>query len=104
MNRSSRGLRLEPDTGDIIFTEEARGDLGYALLKLVGGDAPALLAADTDVAEVDETYIIARATELAFGSAGHVKEVYLQQSDRWALRAERARKALHRLRGARKVA
>ena len=100
---SRRGWRLEPDAGDIILTDEARTDIGYALLKLVGGDAPALLSADSDVNEIDDNYVISRATELGFSSAASVKEIYATQALTWAARAATARKSLHRLRSPRKV-
>ena len=101
---SRRGWRLEKDAGDIILTDEARTDIGYALLKLVGGDAPALLSADSDVNEIDDNYVICRATELAFSSAGSVKDYYKEMALTWAARAATARKSLHRLRSPRKVA
>jgi hypothetical protein len=100
---SRRAWWLEKETGDLLLTEEGRVDVGYSLLKLLGGDAPALLAADSDVCEIDESYVIARATELALESVRAIKESYGAQADRWAARATLARRSLHRLQGARKV-
>ena len=76
-------------------------------MKLVGGDAPVLLAADATVTEVSAWWIICRATELTFRSAvgpGGAHPHYALEADRWAVKGEIARKGLMRLHGARKVA
>ena len=39
------------------------------MIKLSGGDKPALLTTDTSTTEIDDSYIIARATGLAFAAA-----------------------------------
>ena len=100
---SSRGWSLEKDTGDLVFTEEAKESIGYTLLKLVGGDAPLLLTADADVNEVDDLFVIYRATELAFQSRAVDKPEYAQQAFSFGQRAQARRKHLHRLRGTRQV-
>jgi hypothetical protein len=50
---------------DLIFTTGGVATVGYALLKLVGGDNPALLTTDSGTNEIDDEFVIARATELA---------------------------------------
>ena len=95
---------IDPEAGLLILTDRAVSDIGYARLKLVGGDAPVLLTADATVSEISAWWIIARATELAFREVATVKPFYLAEADRWALQAVQARKGLMRLRGARKVA
>ena len=55
--------------------EEARDLVFYAapsavLLKLTGGDTPALFASDSSTTEVDDQFLIARATELTLLSQG----------------------------------
>lgn len=61
--------RIEKEEQDIILDNYAHGMARYNLLKLVGGDVPALLTADTSTNELDEQYIISRSTALAFASA-----------------------------------
>ena len=100
---SRMGWRIEKDNSDIILTDNARTDIGYALLKLIGGDAPQLLTADTDTNEIDDTYVIAKATELALLSAVHHKGEYGPMARLWTEQVKTARKSLHRLLGARKV-
>jgi hypothetical protein len=43
--------------------------IGYNMLKIIGGDKPALLSADTDISEVPDAFIIARATARALAAA-----------------------------------
>ena len=62
--------RIDKEAKDIVLDDYAHGVARYNLLKLVGGDKPALLTSDSDTSEIDEQYIIARATALAFASAG----------------------------------
>ena len=61
--------KIDKQEKDIIFDNYFHGTARYNLLKIVGGDKPALLTADTDTSELDEQYLIARATALAFASA-----------------------------------
>ena len=60
VDRSSRSLQL---------TDSARSMIGYNMLKIIGGDKPALLSADTDTSEVPDAFIIARATARALAAA-----------------------------------
>ncbi len=61
--------KIDKEAKDIVLDDYAHGVARYNLLKLVGGDKPALLTSDSDTSEIDEQYIIARATALAFASA-----------------------------------
>ena len=61
--------RIDKAAKDIVFDNYAHGAARYSLLKLVGGDKPALLTTDSATSEIDEQYVIARATALAFASA-----------------------------------
>jgi len=67
---------------------------GYALLKLVGGNRPALLTTDAGVSEVPETFLIARATQLALlagmGSPSMETSVRSSQASSWGTLADRA--------------
>jgi hypothetical protein len=53
--------RIDQQASDLILSPEAVGQIGYRLIKLNGGDAPALLSSDSDVCEVPEDYVIYRA-------------------------------------------
>ena len=61
--------KIDKEAKDIIFDNYVHGTARYNLLKIVGGDKPALLTGDTGTSEIDEQYIIARATALAFAHA-----------------------------------
>jgi hypothetical protein len=60
---------IDKQEQDIVLNNSTHGVIRYNLLKLVGGDKPALLTSDSDTPEIDEQYLIARATALAFASA-----------------------------------
>ena len=61
--------KIDKQEQDIVIDNYAHGVARYNLLKIVGGDKPALLTADSDTSELDEQYLIATATALAFASA-----------------------------------
>jgi hypothetical protein len=54
---------------DIVFTRDGVQLTGYHLLKLTGGDKPALLTTETATCEVDDGYVINKATALALSAA-----------------------------------
>jgi hypothetical protein len=64
VDRSSRTLQL---------TESARSMIGYSMLKIIGGDKPALLSSLSAATEVPDAFIIARATALALSSADEME-------------------------------
>jgi hypothetical protein len=61
--------KIDKEAQDIVFDNYYHGTARYNLLKIVGGDKPALMTADTDTSEIDEQYLIARSTALSFASA-----------------------------------
>ena len=63
LDRDTWGIDQEART--LVLKRSGVGLAGYRLLKLVGGDIPALLTADGGVTEVPEGFLIARATALA---------------------------------------
>jgi len=79
----------------------------YQLLKLTGGDKPALLTTDAGVCEVDDQFVIARATELTLLSAGGGPstdpDALRQLAGYWSNRAQEAKRATPWLVGARAV-
>ena len=61
--------KIDKQESDIVLDDYFKGLASYNLLKLVGGDKPALLTTDSATSEIDEQYVISRATALAFASA-----------------------------------
>ena len=61
--------KIDKQEKAVIIDHYTHGLARYNLLKIVGGDKPALLTADSDTSELDEQYLIATATALAFASA-----------------------------------
>ena len=89
--------KIDRSARDLILTDSGRIEAGNSLLKITGGDKPALLTTETATSEIDDSYIIAKATALAFsartGGAGTDPDQRRQQADRWDARAERAKRA-----------
>lgn len=81
----------------------------YKLLKLTGGDTPVLLTADATANEIDDQYVIARATELALMAIGPSAQTeagiatWRGQLAYWSQQAEIAKRSLPWLVGARIV-
>ena len=61
--------KIDREANDIVFDEYLDGLANYNLLKIVGGDKPALLSADSTASEIDDSYIIERSTALAFSAS-----------------------------------
>ena len=89
--------RVDRESRDLVLSEGGKFEAGYALLKITGGDKPALLSAETDTSEIDDSYIIARATALAFASAsggpGTDPDSLRQQASFWFGMAEQSKRA-----------
>ena len=60
---------IDKESRDLVFKESGKFETNYSLLKLSGGDKPVLLTSDTDTTEIDDSYIISRATSLALLAA-----------------------------------
>ena len=89
--------RIDKQARDLILTNAGRTLANDAMLKIVGGDAPLELAADSDVNEVDDQFVIARTTELALASdlgGADAAEVRARIS-LWHEMAERAKRSIH---------
>ena len=89
--------KIDRSSRDLILTDSGKFEAGYTMLKITGGDKPALLSADTTSSEVDDSYIIARATGLAFaatsGGANTDPDQKRQQAAFWLGLAEQAKRA-----------
>ena len=66
---SRRAWRLDKEAADLVLSMDGRQSVGSRLIKLVGGDKPALLTADSTATEVDDQFVIAKATALALSAA-----------------------------------
>ncbi len=89
--------RIDRSARDLILSDSARLEVGYNLLKIQGGDKPALLTSETATSEIDDSYIIARATALAFaansGGASTDPDQRRQQAAFWFGLAEQSKRA-----------
>jgi len=104
---------IDQQTRDLVLTKGGQRLVGYSLIKLIGGDKPALLSTaltstgEQSATEVDDRYIIARATalEALAASGGPVTdpEALRQLATFWSREAEIARKGLPFLVGVRHV-
>ena len=102
-----RNWKIDKEARDLILIGMGDRALGYSLIKLVGGDKPALLTSDSTATEIDENFIIANATNLAListsGGPATDPDAKRQLSAYWAAQAERARRALPLLVNVRQV-
>lgn len=77
------------------------------LIKITGGDTPLLLSSDTSVTEVDDQFVIARATELTLLSLGggpsSDPDALRALASYWGERANQAKRSLPMLVGVRTV-
>ena len=67
------GTTQGASTQDLVLSDRGRALASYRLIKLVGGDKPAELSADSDTTEVPERFIVAYATALA-AQAGSTRQ------------------------------
>jgi hypothetical protein len=98
----NRLWKVDRNARDLVLTNAGRAAVGYNMLKIVGGDKPALLSSDTSTSEIPDRYIIARTTELAL-SAGPATEENRNLAGHWARNANRAFRSLPMLVDARIV-
>jgi len=89
--------KIDRSARDLIITQDGKFEVGYAMLKITGGDKPALLTTDSGTTEIDDSYIIARATGLAFaansGGSTTDPDQNRQQAAFWLGLAEQAKRA-----------
>jgi hypothetical protein len=102
-----RNWKIDKESRDLVLLREGHKAVGYSLIKITGGDKPALMTADSDTTEIDEDYIIAQAASLAFlsESAGPSTDpdARRQISAFWIDQAQRARRAFPMLVNVRSV-
>ena len=89
--------KIDRSSRDLVLTDDGKFEAGYALLTITGGDKPATLDTDSATTEIDDSYIIARATGLAFaatsGGPAIDPDQKRQQAAFWFGLAEQAKRA-----------
>ena len=92
-----RNWKIDKEARDLVLLREGQKKLGYSLMKIVGGDKPALMTSDSDVTEIGDNYVVAMATALALisssGGPATDPDARRQLSAYWAAAAERERNA-----------
>jgi hypothetical protein len=92
-----RYWKIDKEARDLILVRDGQCVVGNTLIKITGGDKPALLTSDSTATEIDEDYIIAGAVNLALlstsGGPSTDPDAKRQLSAYWAQQAERARRA-----------
>ena len=88
--------RIDKPNRDLYLTEEGRNRVNYSLIKLIGGDEPALLTSDSDTNEIDDQYVAAMTTALALNATGAALpteelDAMRRQSTLWLGIAEQAK-------------
>ena len=90
--------RIDKEAKDVVFDSYMHNVARYSLLKIVGGDKPALLTSDSDTSEVSERYLIAAATARAYaassGGSGTDPDQRRGQAGFWFGMANAAKRAL----------
>ena len=93
-----RNWKIDKEARALLLARDGHSAVGYKLIKIIGGDKPALLSSDSTATEIDETFIIANATNLAListsGGSTTDPDAKRQLSAYWAAQAERSRRAL----------
>ena len=102
-----RYWKIDKESRDLILVRDGQCAVGYRLIKITGGDKPALLTSDSTATEIDEDYIIASAVNIALlsssGGPSTDPDARRQLSAYWAQQAERARRAFPMLANVRTV-
>lgn len=98
-----RQWRIDRANRDLALKPSGVRAAGYSLLKLTGGDEPALLTADTTVNEIPEAYLIAKTVATALESFGPSDDRTAIQLSRWGRRAEIAYRRLPMLTNIREI-
>jgi len=91
-----RNWKIDKESRDLVLLRDGHEAIGYALIKLTGGDKPALLTSDSTTTEIDEDYIIANTITLALlsssGGPATDPDAKRQLSAYWSDQAQRAKR------------
>ena len=92
-----RNWKISKESRDLILVRDGQNVVGYALIKITGGDKPALLDADSTTTEIGEEYLIAQTISLALlsasGGPATDPDARRQLSAFWGDQSQRARRA-----------
>ena len=92
-----RNWKIDKESRDLILVRDGQDAVGYALIKITGGDKPALLDADSTATEIGEEYRIAQTISLALlsasGGPATDPDARRQLSAFWGDQSQRARRA-----------
>jgi G:T/U-mismatch repair DNA glycosylase len=102
-----RNWKIDKEARDLILVRDGHEAVNYSLMKITGGDKPALMTSDSDTTEIDEDYVISQAVTLALlatsGGPGTDPDARRQLSAFWSEQATRARRAFPMLANVRSV-
>ena len=102
-----RNWKIDKEARDLILGRDGHKAVGYSLMKITGGDKPALMTADSDTTEIDEDYVISQAVTLSLlatsGGPGTDPDARRQLSAFWSEQATRARRAFPMIANVRSV-
>ena len=96
---------IDKSNRNLVFTLAGRAAARYNLLRLTGGDQPAIMSADSSTCEIDEGYVVARATALALSSAWGLPDPgeARRMAQFWMALSEQAKARMPILQGVRTV-
>ena len=102
-----RNWKIDKEARSLILGRDGHDAVGYSLMKITGGDKPALMTADSDTTEIPEEYVINQAITFALlsssGGPGTDPDSKRQLSAYWAEQATKARRAFPMLSNVRVV-
>ena len=96
---------IDKSNRNLVFTLDGRAAARYNLLRLTGGDQPAIMSADSSTCEIDEGDVVARATALALSSAWGLPDPgeARRMAQFWMALSEQAKARMPILQGVRTV-
>ena len=96
---------IDKNNRKLVFSQDGRSAARYNLLRLTGGDQPAIMTADSSTCEIDEGYVIARATALALSASWGLPDPgeARRMAQFWMALSEAAKARMPMLQGVRTV-
>ena len=92
-----RNWKIDKESRDLVLVRDGHEAVGYSLIKITGGDKPALLDADSSATEIGEEFLIAQTITLALlsasGGPSTDPDARRQLSAYWGDQSQRARRA-----------
>ena len=96
---------IDKNNRKLVFTLDGRAVARYNLIRLTGGDQPAIMTADSSTCEIDEGYVTARATALALSASWGLPDPgeARRMAQFWMALSEQAKARMPILQGVRTV-